>query len=56
MDTRRVAFILYLVPKIWSEKDGGALRFFKTREEDKVRIFFLNTKKNAIVFLNVFVF
>ena len=27
-ETRRIAFILYLTPKMWSEKDGGALRFF----------------------------
>ena len=30
MTTRRVAFIVYLTPKIWSDKDGGHLRFFSS--------------------------
>ena len=28
LDDRRVAFIYYLVPQSWTEKDGGRLQLF----------------------------
>ncbi len=30
LDSRRVAFVLYLVDSTWAEEDGGALEFFPT--------------------------
>ena len=36
MTTRRIAFILYLTPKVWAEKDGGHLRFYYQFKKNKM--------------------
>ncbi|XP_023320742.1 prolyl 3-hydroxylase OGFOD1 [Eurytemora carolleeae] len=55
LEGRRVAFILYLVPEDWSEKDGGLLELFNTDETGNPSDISVKMvpKNNSLVFFDV---